>query len=297
MLRRSVVGLAVACVSWTAPSSGAETVRYKPARSDYGRVRSAWNYAGTLRASLPPDTKLVAADIELPPPKGGRFDLDDIDIFDADTGETYGSDPQIQRLTMDGDFVDNEDPELKDRADYRGIFVWVVPRRVRNINFGYWGEMLYTKPIPLAAQGRLLPEPSVTVVSRHDGGAAEKGYRRQHVVLRAAQWSRVRTPAHYRLFVAASPRERDDCDLDRWVEVSSDMAPLEVDVAARPFYLPERRFLLEFWCPKGLDPDSLTEFRLLNDPLPKTTPSTLPAAALAALASTRPLPYANHREE
>ena len=137
---------------------------YELATEDYGVVFRAYEYNGWSYLEPIDGAKLVAADIEFPP-TDVKFDLDDIDIFDADSGQNFGSDPHIQRLNSDGALVDLDDPEVMDQREFRGIFVWAVPQETKRINFGYWGGMLLREPIELDTTGPVLLEPSVRVKS------------------------------------------------------------------------------------------------------------------------------------
>jgi hypothetical protein len=272
--------------------------KYTPATRDYGTVHAAWEYQGPWPVAVPRDLKLVAADIALPaPPEGERFDLDDIDIFDADSGENFGSDPSIQRLTADGRFVADDDPDVKDRRDYRGLFVWTVKRGVKRVSFGYWGGMLFVRPVPLAPSGRLLPPaPALEVAGVGALGPAE-GYERHGALLHARNWSRARAPGHYGLVVRRQGVEDEICDWDAWLEVDAAGRPFERPAAGRPYYEKDRWFLVDFWCPAGARPVALNRFGdrtpLPKAALPPLSPETLkrlPGSNRNDLASHRPKP-------
>ena len=268
--------------------------RYKPATNAYGRVLSAWDYGGPWRVPVPGDLKLVAADIELPAPSGERFDLDDIDIFDADSGEWFGSGPAIQRLTPTGQFVAQDDPEFKDQRAYRGIFIWAVRRTVRRVNFGYWGEMLYRNPVALRPTGPVLPaDPTVDVEAFGPFGAAE-GHERHLVLLHARDWSRAATPDGYTLFASRADSDRQICDFDAWLEVDAQRRAVDRPVTARPYYEKDRWFLVDYWCPKGSSPDALNLFGE-HSPLPQRPAPAVDRETLARLAAAERNPAAQHR--
>jgi hypothetical protein len=256
---------------------------YKPAKTDYGKVLGAWEYTGAWGDPPPAGMKRVAAEIELP--SQGRFDLDDIDIFDADSGEWFGSDPWIQRMTPDGQFVDDRDPVVDPKLPYRGVFIWSVKKSVRRVNFGYWGEMLYTRPVTLAASGKIVPNPSLDVVAvdRMEPSVAPQRY---VAILQARDWSRSRTPERYGLFSSRADRESAVCRCDAWLEVDAALRPTTVALEKRPYYEKERRFVLEFSCPSPHPPDALNLYGS-HTPLPQHTTVTLAPETLRRLAAAR----------
>lgn len=240
-----------------------------------------------------PASILVAADIQFPAPPGARFDLDDIDIFNADTGESFGSGSCIQRLTPAGEFVADDDPEVRDRLDWRGIFVWEVPVGVKRVNFGYWGEMLFVKPFPVQKTGRTIPESrvSMTVLAAESSTEQFNIYRG---ILRAQNWYRAHDPSGYTLTSAKAPKHRSICDSDVWIEIDSNFRPIDIPVAKRAYVIPDRYFLIEYWCPVGTQPD---ELNLYGDhfPLPALRPFKLPTQTLAALRQGHKNSNALHR--
>jgi hypothetical protein len=269
-------------VSAPAPAVDDESPDYEPASQDYGHVIAVWNYEGTLSEPPSEGMKLVAAELDLPAPEDS-FDLDDIDIFDADTGANYGSGAPLQRLTASGDRVDDEDPDVKNDRAYRGIFAWTVPRTVTRVNFGYWGTMLYVKPTAIRAKGPVVGAPDQTPASFHAAGEAPDDRRCYRLVLHATQWSRVATP---QFSLIDSTREtKDDCPQARWIEIDAQGRPIDVPLEGRPHYLDERRFLIEFWCPATLHPDTLSRFRLALTPLPAETKDALPTETQRRLES------------
>jgi hypothetical protein len=252
---------------------------YKPAVTDYGKVRGAWVYAGDHDVRPAKGYKLVAADIELPP-TDEKFDLDDIDIFNAETDENYGSDPLLYRLTPTGEFVDDQDPEVVNRREYRGIFIWQVPESVAVVNFGYWGEMLYREPVRLANTGLVAPTRD-TRVPALGRGEPEGNYQKYVAVLEASNWYRVDDPILYTLFSPAGA-DGTDCDCDRWIEVDASLLPIARTVDELPYVVPKRRFLVEYWCPKDVVPAQLN-FLGSKSPLPPVVAVAIPASTLEAL--------------
>ncbi|HKH46016.1 MAG TPA: hypothetical protein VKM72_15255 [Thermoanaerobaculia bacterium] len=263
---------------------------YAPATSDYGKVHAAWVYAGhgDLRAKA--GYKLVAADIELPP---AEFDLDDIDIFDAKTGENFGSDPLLYPLTPSGQLVGDDDPEVAGRHDYRGWFIWQVPERVTVVNFGYWGEMLYTSAVPLAETGPVVPDQAVKVTAIARRNAPSGEYQPYIALLEATNWFRVDEPSRYTLHSSAG-RESTYCDCDRWIEVDWSGAVLEQPIQERPLVVPTRKFLVEYWCPLGVEPKQLDLFGT-RFPLPGFANLPLPTHTVEALDRGTAKQYPLHR--
>jgi hypothetical protein len=286
------VSLLVA-TSLTSAAADERFPKYTPATKDRGKTYWAWDYAGAWTATLPPGYKLVAADLALPASPGDPLDLDDIEVFDADTGESFGSGPAIQRLTPEGEFVDENDPAVEARKDYRGIFIWAVRREVRRINFGYWGDMLFTRPVDLRPEGRTVPDPSLEVAAIGPNGSTD-GYDRHLGVLHAVDWSRIRTPARHALHATGGGPAGDTCACDRWIEVDAHGRPVDTPVAARPYYARDRWFLAEFWCPAGRRPDALDVFGD-RTALPKAAPPKVDPAARRRLAAAPRNPDARHR--
>lgn len=272
--------------------------KYQPATRDHGTVHAAWDYQGPWPVAVPQDQKLVAADIAFPAPaEGERFDLDDIDIFDADSGENFGSDPWIQRMTGDGRFVADDDPDVKERRDYRGLFVWAVKRDVKRVSFGYWGGMLFLRPVTLEAQGRLLPPlPALEVVAVGLLGPAAPGYERHAALMHARNWTRTETPEHYGLVVPRRSGEDDLCDDDAWLEVDAKGRPFEPPLAGRPHYETDRFFLVDFWCPVNAKPTALNRFGE-HTPLPKAALPALSPEALERLPTSNRDELASHRRK
>ncbi|MHB0972174.1 MAG: hypothetical protein ACYC60_20695 [Thermoanaerobaculia bacterium] len=298
MVNRFVLAIAITLTLIGSGCSDIETPdsppRYTPATSDYGEVIAAWVYPDDGKLSPPPRTKLVAAELRLPPPEGGKFDLDDIDIFDADTGENFGSDPYIQRLTLNGEFVDSDDPEVEAQREYRGIFVWAVPEEVKRVNFGYWGEMLYVEPVPLGSRELNLPHMTVSAISIERAGDASRGYDRYRAVLHAQQSFRNFEPRWYTLVGTRAPKEKDICDSDAWIEVDAARLPVRHEMRERPYVVNDRWFLVEYWCPNGTTPDRLNLFGS-HSPLPPVTAPPTPREAYEALEKAPREKHALHR--
>lgn len=260
----------------------AETEEYTPARVDYGKVNSVWEYTGGGELKAEPGSILIAADIEFPaPPADDRFDLDDIDIFDADTGRNFGSGPEIQRLTPAGEFVFEDDPEVKDRKDYRGIFVWQVPAGVKRVNFGYWGDMLFIRPFVVQKSGRTIPE-ATAAMSALEGGPLAQQSKTYRGILHAINWYRARQPLGYTLLSTAAAEKQAACECEHWIEVDSVFHPIATPVLKRPYVLKDRYFLMEYRCPGGIQPDLLNHLGA-RSPLPPLTALKLPASTIDAL--------------
>lgn len=260
-----------------------EAEEYTPAKVDYGKVSAVWEYTGGGELKAQPGSILVAAEIEFPAPApDARFDLDDIDIFDADTGRNFGSGPDIQRLTPAGDFVFEDDPEVKDRNDYRGIFVWQVPAGVKRVNFGYWGDMLFVRPFVVQKSGgRTIPE-STASMSALEGGATAQQYRTYRGILHAINWYRARQPLGYTLFSTTAEEKQAICDCEHWIEVDSTFLPIRIHVQKRTYVLKDRYFLMQYRCPSDTQPDQLNLYGN-RSPLPPLSTLKLPATTINAL--------------
>ncbi|HEX7706495.1 MAG TPA: hypothetical protein VF701_08565 [Thermoanaerobaculia bacterium] len=267
---------------------------YKPAREDYGRVRGVWIYTAGTQVKAAPGTQLIAADLHFPPATEGKFDLDDIDLFDAEDGTNFGSDPYIQRLTPEGEMVDDDDPVVADDRDYRGIFVWQVPRAVTRVNFGYWGEMLYKNPVTVDADVRVLPEIQVDAVGAERGGAATDAYESRLVMLHVRDSFRTFTPRNYTLFASGAPEEKSLCDINTWVELDGDGRVVTETLQDRAYLLPDRWFLVDYWCANGIQPDTLNIFGQ-QTPLHVDRPLRASIEARRALTEATPKEHALHR--
>lgn len=293
-MRSTIIGIIAVLLVILAAWAGAQE-EYAPAAKDYGKMNAVWKYAGRKQLQASPGHILVAADIQLPAPPDGRFDLDDIDIFDADTGENFGSGPDIQRLTPSGEFVNGDDPEVKDRKDYRGIFVWEVPETVKKVNFGYWGDMLFVKPFPVQKTGRTIPETKVNVVAIESDGPASEQYRIFRGILHASNWYRAMDPSGYTLFSSAVPEKYGTCDWERWIEIdASYRRVIDLPVLKRAYVLPDRYFLIEYWCRMDTQPDALNLYGT-HDPLPAFGDLKLPPEITTALQKGHRNEHPRHR--
>lgn len=270
------------------------TNEYRPAREDYGEVRSVWIYAAGTQLKAASGTHLVAADLHFPAATEGKFDLDDIDLFDAQDGTNFGSDPYIQRLTPEGEMVDDDDPVVADDLDYRGIFVWQIPRAVKRVNFGYWGEMLYKEPVTVGVDARVLPELQVDAVGAERGGAATDAYESHLVMLHARNAFRTFTPRNYTLHASAASEEQSLCDINAWIEVDRDGGVVTATLQNRAYLLRDRWFLVEYWCAKGIRPDTLNIFGE-QTPLPGDNSLRASIDARRALKEATPEKHALHR--
>ncbi len=108
-------------------------------------VHRAFHYRhGGPRASSK-DLKFVAVDVEF---KGHNrdLDLDDVDIVDGETGENYGSDPEIRLLRPDGSFEQNNAKWETEGDSLRVLLIYAVPERTESIKLEYWGGSLTPKP-------------------------------------------------------------------------------------------------------------------------------------------------------
>lgn len=113
-------------------------------------VHRAYLYEGYSWFEPAPDQRLVAVDVEFVNYLRG-FDLDDVDVIDADSNENYGSDPYIGELTPAG--------ERAFDAPIRRILVYSIPKSCKAIKLSYWNQLLTPDGVPLADDGPSLPSP------------------------------------------------------------------------------------------------------------------------------------------
>ncbi len=119
-------------------------------------VYTAYNYPGETEIEPVDGAKLVGVNVEFRNWKQG-FDLDDIDVVDAANNQNFGNDPLVQFLTVDGQFIDDNDPDFDDEGPLRCLLIFVVPQTCPTIQLGYWGNILTPVAIPLENTGPVRP--------------------------------------------------------------------------------------------------------------------------------------------
>lgn len=132
----------------------AEAARQQKAAGQNVRatVHRAWVYAGTAWYKPVEGLRLVAVDVGLKG-YGEEFDLDDLDIVDAATGENYGSDPDISLLKPSGAALDDEKNWPKPPGPIRVLLVYQLPMTVRSVKLSYWGRELTASARMVEASG------------------------------------------------------------------------------------------------------------------------------------------------
>jgi hypothetical protein len=204
-------------------------------------VHKAWNYRGP--STLAPDAgaKLVAIEMTIDVPKGNHLDLDDLDIIDAADRKNYGSDPQLQRVTVKSEPAGWEDPVFTESSPVRFIAVWAVPEKTTAVQLGYWGQTLTTGDLTLAASGPALPDSTERVVAHGTAGRTASGQTRHLLVVEC--WCARTASAPWSLgIVDSAPKPHHAV---RAVEVDEATQPIAAG-GARALYS-KRRWVLEVW--------------------------------------------------
>ena len=121
----------------------------------------AYQYRGYSSLNPIPTAKLIAVDVEFRNYKPS-LDLDDIDIVDAKSNNNHGSDPQVVRLTSNGDLAPNPEESAwpENFAPLRVLLIYAVPQECSAINLAYWGKVLLATPQPISGTGPSLTDPT-----------------------------------------------------------------------------------------------------------------------------------------
>lgn len=243
-------------------------------------LRRAWEYAPPPELDPALNARLVAIELELDIP-GTGFDLDDIDIIDAATGENYGSDPLLQCLTPSGEAVDFDDPAVgADDHHVRLLAVWGVPRAVQRVKLGYWQRSISGEIAIGATRPELRVIDETEAAIGYGIGPVTATGARSHYLLVEQFGSRVAPPPSYQLV-----NRGELLDMGRALEVDATMTPVTTPIEARPYY-GRRTWLLEYPAPADIEVSALNQFGEHSE-LPRRAIKA-GAAALAALAR-RPL--------
>lgn len=274
-----------------------EAVRAQAAQQAAGlqgaRVELRRAYAYGARASFAPaaGARLVAVDVSIGLSGAGAFDPDDVELVDADSDESFGSDPEIHRLTDSGQAAEWEDPVFTDPDRFRMLLVYSAPRATRRVALSYWGSKIGAAAT-IEPSGPTIPLESHVVLSHAAAGPAPlEGYLRHRVLLEARNWSRMTRPDWFTLAYSLAGKEKF-ADSDHWIEVDDRMRPISDPIERRPLMLPVRRFVIEFWLIEG---GKLIAFNELGrrTPLP-AQPLMLTPVAEKALARAQPNLDATH---
>ncbi len=124
-------------------------------------VHRVYEYSGHTWVEPTEETKLIAVDVELRKYRLG-LDLDDIEIIDGETNESYGSWPDIARLKPDGSLANNPDEAMlpEGLGPIRVLLIYQFPKASNTIKLGYWGQVLTRNPIQIAGEGLQIPKPA-----------------------------------------------------------------------------------------------------------------------------------------
>lgn len=254
-------------------------------------LRRAWAHAGPASFAPGAGARLVAVDVDIQLSTGGGFDPDDIELVDADRGESFGSDPEIHRLTGDGQVADWDDPVFTDPDRIRMLLVYAAPRATTRIKLSYWGREVGGATV-IAPNGPSVPVESRRVVSHAAAGAAPlAGYLRHRVLIEATNWSRIRRPDWFTLAYRLAGKDRI-AEADHFIELDQAGRPIDAPLAKRPLVVPLRRFVIEFWLVEGGTQIVFNEFGR-RTPLPASALVLSPAAE-KALARAQPDLDASH---
>lgn len=156
---------------------------------------------------------------------------------------------------------------------------YVVETIPRHVGLRYWRRDLSTRA-DVGADGPIAPVERQAILG-WTTQPSPSGKRAAHLVyVEATNWARSHTPFAYLKYSA----EGKDAQIlvDRWVEVDPSMRPLEAALENRPFYVPRRRFVLQFLTPAGTRPREIEDYGAIVGPpslrLPAETESRLSTA-------------------
>lgn len=126
------------------------------------RVNGAWNYTGYSYLSPNPEAaieaRLVAVDVTISG-HNEHFDYDDIEIVDGASMMSYGSDPHLTPLTLDGDLLPVGEFLAPAPQPSRWLLIYAYPKASPSFHLYYWGRQLTPSPVPIAESGMELPYP------------------------------------------------------------------------------------------------------------------------------------------
>jgi len=127
------------------------------------KVNGVWNYTGYSFLSPDPsaaiEARLVAVDVTI----SGHtpfLDIDDVEVVDGSSMVSYGSDPHVTPLTMDGSILPESDPLPEAPAASRWLFIYAFPKNTPSLHLYYWGKQLTPTPIEITPSGMELPYPA-----------------------------------------------------------------------------------------------------------------------------------------
>jgi hypothetical protein len=122
-------------------------------------VHRAYDYKGYAWHQESPEGKVVAVDVEFAG-YSPAFDLDDIDLIDGDTGENYGSNPEVALLRPDGTLPVDEKKEWPAAPNpLRLLLIYSAPRTMKAVKLSYWDQALTPESALLRGTGPTLRPP------------------------------------------------------------------------------------------------------------------------------------------
>ncbi len=203
-------------------------------------------------ANLGKEFQIIAVDVTFKNYAPG-FDLDDIDLIDADTDDNFGSDPHLEGIVGDGALADIDDPDVwKTPKTVRVLLAYGPPKTTSRIKLSYWGDVITPNAIDLTGTGPQIAKSSIVSSVCWKEGPADDNYDRYLVVLTVQNWYRSKLPEYANLKCNSGING----DLDRFIEIDDDGKPIPRILKGRPYLLTKRRFLLDFWVPKDKIPSS-----------------------------------------
>lgn len=218
--------------------------------------------------------QLVAVEVTLRNYSSG-FDLDDIDILDAE-GENYGSDPALYGVLADGQLADIDDEGVRhEKNSLRVLLVYYVPIKVKAIQLAYWSRNITIGTTALTNAGPVIPSDRIVFAKGLAVGKTVRDDDQYLVFLKVQNMPRGVASRYY--FIRCSGT--DTLGLARSIEVDESMRIPKLTRTLPPF-VPQRFFLLEFVLKAGCTPNALSTIGI-NQPIEALTklppPETLQA--------------------
>lgn len=127
----------------TARRSSANIIREQATAFEHGRaiIACAFWYAGNTNKEPKPGHRALAVDVVIEDTEAG-FDLDDIEVVNGRSNESYGSFPHIRYLDAEG----NVTGELATSANGRRAsfrLIYMIPESTQSIKLRYWDKDMH----------------------------------------------------------------------------------------------------------------------------------------------------------
>jgi hypothetical protein len=195
--------------------------------------------------------KKIAVEVELrlPPEETAALDPQQIQLMDDQTTQLYACESRTQRLTDDAQAADNNDPVFAGKWTYRCLLFYEVQPHCRFFRLMLNGQLLTARPLVLGSGAPVVPLAAVEPIAVLARPKLVKQSDSYVVVLKCRNWTRVQTPQGSTLRCLTRDKTVA-AELAAYVEVDEKMMPFEVLTAARPYYIWERFFVCDFWCPQ-----------------------------------------------